>query len=269
MSIDYQSLREGSEWWHARVWFRRADWFRRGFGSVEVGWRIPSRGLCSWGIEFGGEDRGITLSFSVPWLLYAWVSFRNVFSRDPFKWTFEQGNAREISISIHDGGLWWHLWVGPMASWSRTSPWCKWWRQGVVRPFGDWRHVRHEWLRPDGAVYRAPGAHGVRRPSRDCGDALLRLHASRRDGAETHGDGQRRGEGVALALVALDAALPAQDSPNDQRAVQRGSRRGNRLMEGRHGRLRLRLAPRRDDARRAAAHGKRTNLLTADHWIRE
>jgi hypothetical protein len=160
MSVDYQNLRsdDPSGWSNGRVWFRRAgEWWNRRFGTLEVNWSAPPR-TCGWGVTFGtGDDgRGITVQFTIPFLVALFVTLRNALKRAPCEWNFEQGHDREIGISIHDKGIWWHVWVGTMASWSRDYPWCKWWRQGVVRPFGDFRHVRHEWLRPDGSVFRAP-----------------------------------------------------------------------------------------------------------------
>lgn len=163
MTFSWQDLRSDSPnaWAHGRAWLRRAgDPWRRRFGTLRVEWAVPPR-TCGWSLTFGGEDNGITLHFTIPYLIGLFVTVGNVFRGNPWgygsRWYVSgQGEERGIGISIHDKGVWWHLWVGRMADWSRSLPWCKWWRQGVVRPFGDWRHVRHEWLRPDGSVFRAP-----------------------------------------------------------------------------------------------------------------
>jgi len=84
-----------------------------------------------WSITIGGGDSGRALSIclSVPWLLTLYLTLDPVLPR-PFKYDFDRGHDREISIYFFEGAIWWHIWVGTMASWSRSYPWCRWWRQG-------------------------------------------------------------------------------------------------------------------------------------------
>lgn len=133
MRFSWQNLKESSsrrEWLHGRAWLRLREGHRSRFGTLRVEWQIGPTAHVGWGIEFGGEDNGILVNFSIPFLLSLWVGVSNVWKRTLIPWTFEQGRDRRIDICFFERAIWWHIWVGGMASWSRKYPWCQWWRQG-------------------------------------------------------------------------------------------------------------------------------------------
>lgn len=61
---------------------------------------------------------------------------------------------RRLSLAMHGGGVYWTVWRSEFAEYSRRVPR---WRQGSFMLPWSWQHIRHEWLRPDGTVFRAPG----------------------------------------------------------------------------------------------------------------
>ena len=138
MRFDFQNLRESAYdkarfWTYARCWLRfGSSWHNRRFGQVCIEWHIPHG--SRWGVTIGGGDSGrdFGVTFSIPFLLTLYVTVENVFAVEPFAWTFEQGSAREIACYFYDWGFHWSIWVGPMASWSRDYPWCRWYRQHTV-----------------------------------------------------------------------------------------------------------------------------------------
>jgi hypothetical protein len=137
MTIDYQDLQENPRhrrfWTHGRCWLRRrGKWYERRCGTLEIEWSIPSGSSWGWGVTFGGGDSGSDLDarFTVPWLLSLYLSLGNVFRLYRFGTDFDRGHDRDISLRVFDGAIWWSVWVGSMASWSRDYPWCRWWRQG-------------------------------------------------------------------------------------------------------------------------------------------
>lgn len=151
MRFHYQNLKEGrsTAWSEGRWWLHFSNAVRRGL-TLRAEWTVPARSW-GWGITFGGEERGVQIQFTVPFLASLWLMLEGCFTRDLYQ--TDKGDDREIGIHLHDGAIWWHLWVGTMAAWSRSYSWCQWWRQGSWHPFGQWRHVRHSWLNPDGSVY--------------------------------------------------------------------------------------------------------------------
>jgi hypothetical protein len=83
------------------------------------------------------EDRGVSFSFAIPFLLtlyvtlaggpFAWLAIAVL----PKKWNFDTGENRTIGFYIHDWAIWWTVWRDRMASWSRAIPR---WRQGSWHP---------------------------------------------------------------------------------------------------------------------------------------
>lgn len=133
MTFSYQDLKSDrpNAWTHGRVWIRRGgDWSRRRFGTLGIEWHAPKG--SRWGITFGDGDSGrnFQITFSIPFLLTVYITFHQAFKRQLFVYDFDRGQDRDISISFYDNAIWWHFWVGTMASWSRKYPWCKPWRQG-------------------------------------------------------------------------------------------------------------------------------------------
>lgn len=134
--MDYQDLkgddRPGRYWSHGRVWFRRAgNWYEKHFGTLQVEWTVPCS-HCGWGLTFGGGDSGRNFGFTVaiPFLLTLYATLEGVFPMYPFGTDFDRGHDRRVDVYFFDRAIWYHLWVGSMASWSRDYPWCRWWRQG-------------------------------------------------------------------------------------------------------------------------------------------
>ena len=125
-----------------RCWFRFRD-RRKRFDQLRLCWTVPPSHF-GWDISFGGEDREIQVTLCIPWVATLWVTLDNALpdgfipyvpykSEDPSRGiysTVDSGDDREIGVYFHDGAIWWHFWVGTMASWSSDYPWCKWWRQG-------------------------------------------------------------------------------------------------------------------------------------------
>lgn len=135
MTFSYQNLDDGvlkRYWSHGRMWLRRADWTHdRRCSAVRAEWVVPA-GRWHWSITVGGGDSGrdAGFCFTIPFLLTLYVTVEDVFAMYAFGSDFDRGHDREIGISVHDRAIWWHFWVGTMASWSRKYPWCRWWRQG-------------------------------------------------------------------------------------------------------------------------------------------
>lgn len=137
MKVDYQNLDEGATrryWSHGRIWLRRRGegWNRR-CDTLHLEWCAP-HATCRYGVTFGGGDAGRDLgcSFSIPWLITFYVTLDNVFPMYAFGTDFDRGHDRVIEIYFSDWAVWYHVWVGSMASWSRDYPWCRWWRQGSL-----------------------------------------------------------------------------------------------------------------------------------------
>lgn len=121
----WQNLNEGDSkryWLYGRAWWGRLAWE----------WCIPTG--SRWSITFGGGDSSRDLMFcaSVPWLLTFYVTFKDVLPKDWIKWDFDRGGDRQIGCYFHEWTFHYDIWVGTMASWSRTAPWCRWWRQGSI-----------------------------------------------------------------------------------------------------------------------------------------
>lgn len=138
MKMDYQNLQEANEtrryWSYGRVWFRRSgDWWSRRFGTLRIEWNIPC-GHCGWGVTLGGGDAGRDCGFtvSIPFLLTLYVTLEQAFAKRLFQWSVDQGESRSIGCYFHEWAFWYTIWVSPMASWSRSFPWCRWWRQGSI-----------------------------------------------------------------------------------------------------------------------------------------
>lgn len=136
MRIDYQNLNDDRRHLtHGRVWLRTKDWWqRRRFGQLEICWTIPCS-HCGWSVKFGGGDSGrnLGLTFAVPLLCTLYVTAEGVFARRLFEYDFDRGDDREIGVYFFGGSVWWNFWVGTIASWSQSFPWCKKWRQGNFR----------------------------------------------------------------------------------------------------------------------------------------
>ena len=142
MKMDYQNLSETrrdtaqNRYWSAgRVWLRRNDWYGKGsrFGSLNIEWTMPC-GHCGWSVTFGGGDSGRNLGFcfAVPFLLTLYVTIEGFFAKQLVEWDFDRGQSRKIGCYFHEWAFWYSIWVDDMASWSRSFPWCKWWRQGSI-----------------------------------------------------------------------------------------------------------------------------------------
>jgi hypothetical protein len=136
MRRDYQNLQDadhpGRYWSHGRVWLRRSgDWYDRRFGTLRIEWTVPC-GHCGWSITLGGGDSGRNLgfTFAIPWLLTLHVTLEDVFPMYAFGTNVDRGHDRQIGFYFFKNAVWYHIWVGTMASWSRDYPWCRWWRQG-------------------------------------------------------------------------------------------------------------------------------------------
>lgn len=133
MRCDYQNLNDGEPpryWRHGRAWLRPSgEWWNR--RTLRVEWTIPV-GHCGWGVTLGGGDDGRNLgcTLAIPFLATLYISVERFFSRRLFEWNMDRGENRQIAVSFHDGAIWYSLWAGSSASWSRDYPWCKWWRQG-------------------------------------------------------------------------------------------------------------------------------------------
>lgn len=135
MTMSWQNLIDDGEitryWWYGRAWFRRSgEWYKRRFGTLRVEWSLPC-GHCGWGVTFGGGDSGqdFGITFAIPWLLSLYVTLENVFPMYFLGTNFDRGHDRNIGCYFFDWTFHYNIWVGSMASWSRTYPWCKWWRQ--------------------------------------------------------------------------------------------------------------------------------------------
>ncbi len=135
MTYSYQNLDDGVPkrfWSYGRVWLRRSGerWNRR-CGTLRLEWNVPA-GSCGWGVTVGGGDAGrdFQITVSIPFLLTVYVTLENVFPVYAFGTDFNRGHDRDISVRFFAGAIWWSVWVGTMASWSRDYPWCRWWRQG-------------------------------------------------------------------------------------------------------------------------------------------
>lgn len=127
---------DGRKWTSGRLWLNRtyaerAGWFK--CDACHVEWAMPP-GSCGWGITFGAGDSGrdVTLRFTVPFLLALYFTVENVFPIYYFGADFDRGHDRSIELCVHDWSVWYHVWVGSMASWSRDYSWCRWWRQGSL-----------------------------------------------------------------------------------------------------------------------------------------
>lgn len=136
MRFSYQNLRESEYdkrrfWSYGRGWLRFGEhWYDRRFAQIGVEWSIPS-GHCGWGVTFGGGDAGrdFGMTFAVPFLFTLYVTISNAFKSNLFTWDFNRGSDRQISCYFADWTFSYSIWVGSMASWSRSYPWCRWWRQ--------------------------------------------------------------------------------------------------------------------------------------------
>lgn len=136
MRFDYQNLRESEHdkrryWSYARGWLRFGErWYERRLGQICIEWHVPHG--SRWGVTFGGGDssRNFAFTFSLPFLATMYVTFENAFAKPFIEWDFDRGGDRQISCYFHDWTFRYSLWVGSMASWSRSYPWCRWWRQG-------------------------------------------------------------------------------------------------------------------------------------------
>lgn len=103
--------------------------------ALKVEWHAFPKS-AHYSVTFGTSDdhRGLQFAFTIPWLMDVWITFSRLFARPLFTYDFDRGEDREIGISFHSGAVWWHVWVGTMASWSRQFPWCKPWRSGSFHP---------------------------------------------------------------------------------------------------------------------------------------
>ncbi len=135
-NFSYQNLkgddRRGRYWSHARCWLRFGQWYDRRFGQIQIEWTVPM-GHCGWSVTFGGGDRGADFgfTFAVPFLATIYVTVDDVFKPYLFDaYDFDRGHSRAIGCYFSDWTFRYSLWVGDFASWSRTFPWCRWWRQG-------------------------------------------------------------------------------------------------------------------------------------------
>ena len=135
MHLDWQNLNDsGKAWAHGRLWLRRSgEWWRQRFGTLQLEWHLPCSHI-GWGVTIGGGDGGrdFGVTFAIPPLVTLYLTFDNAFARQVFEWHVDRGSDRQISVSFHSHGMWYQVWVGSMASWSRSYPWCRWWRQGHV-----------------------------------------------------------------------------------------------------------------------------------------
>jgi hypothetical protein len=137
MRWDYQDLNDGEPkryWSHARGWLRRSgEWYQRRCGVLAIEWSVPC-GHCGWSVTFGGGDSGqdLGVTFAIPWLLTVHLTLERVFPVYAFGANFDRGHDRQIGFYFHDWAIWYSVWVGTMASWSRDYPWCRWWRQGSL-----------------------------------------------------------------------------------------------------------------------------------------
>lgn len=133
MRFDYQNLNEGEQsnyWRYGRAWLRPRGDFKDRSLVLRAEWHIP--GGARWGVNFGGGDSGRDLgcTVSIPFLLTLYLTVENVFPMYYFGTDFDRGHDRTIDVYFFDNAIWYHIWVGSMASWSRRYPWCRWWRQG-------------------------------------------------------------------------------------------------------------------------------------------
>lgn len=113
----------GSGLWHGRAWFNY---------DPEDGRPGPAKALAlEWclgrfskmcGLSIGRDDgeRELVASIRLPHLFSLYVSVRGLLGR------LEYGSSRELSVSIHDGSVWWRVWADP-DSWESTRPR---WRDG-------------------------------------------------------------------------------------------------------------------------------------------
>jgi hypothetical protein len=81
------------------------------------------------------------------------VTIENAFAKAPFDmYDFDRGHDRRIEVYFFQWAIWYSVWVGSFASWSRSYPWCRWWRQGNINILdllgGKWTHT-HEVLQSD------------------------------------------------------------------------------------------------------------------------
>lgn len=133
MNFHWQNLKEDrpSSWLHGRCWLTRSYDYSKRFRGVDVEWCMPP-GSCGWGVTFGSGDsgRGLTFRFTIPLLIALYVTIQGAFAKSFREWTFDEGADRQVEVYFFENAIWWHFWVGSMASWSRAYPWCRWWRQG-------------------------------------------------------------------------------------------------------------------------------------------
>lgn len=137
MRFHWQNLQSHAtrrSWLHGRCWFRRSlGWKNERFSSLNVEWSVPC-GHCGWGVTIGGGDCGkdFGFTFAIPLLLTLYVTLDNAFKNSVVKWSVDQGSGRQINCYFHDWTFRYSIWVGAFASWSRSYPWCRWWRQGSI-----------------------------------------------------------------------------------------------------------------------------------------
>ena len=123
MRFHWQNLNDGDTkryWLYGRAWWGIFGWE----------WHTP--GGSSWSITIGGGDsqRNFGATISIPWLLTLYVTLHDVLPSDLIKWDVDRGGDRKIGCYFYDWTFHYDIWVGSMASWSRSYPWCRWWRQG-------------------------------------------------------------------------------------------------------------------------------------------
>jgi hypothetical protein len=108
--------RMGSIWAYGRCWWRWGNNKCIGLEWSNLTLRTHFR------IKFGSEysEKDFLLAIAIP-LISFYLTFENVFPR---KWRLKECE-KEISVSIHDGALWWSFWNDTM-SWSSRTPKWRW-----------------------------------------------------------------------------------------------------------------------------------------------
>lgn len=159
-----EKQRYGSIFHEGRLTFRTPKWFERA-RWVRVSWSSFKKFKSAhYDVTFGDGDSGRDLQFcfTIPFVTTVWLTIENCFKKQLFEHDFDRGDDREIGIAFHGGAMWWKIWVGTMASWSRDYPWCKKWRQGNIN-FLDTLLGRNqvEWEVMEKALVAIPMPEGV------------------------------------------------------------------------------------------------------------
>lgn len=124
--------RYGRCWWHVYPRGTDPDYDDVRPRTLRLEWRVPTD-LMHVYLEVGNtDDDDVTVSAACR-LFAAWLSLDNVFPR---RWRYRKDarghyiSDKRVSISCHNGGLYWHIWT-PTDEWSSKTPR---WRDGSWHP---------------------------------------------------------------------------------------------------------------------------------------